>query len=97
VKLKSSWYLAILIILILFSAVVYYKGQDIKQLVFGIFKVEFWPKQSTAILPLKDLREETKHNTTPEINQHTEGDQSPAIVSDGDVTVDYKTRNEKSK
>lgn len=47
--------------------------------------------------PLKQTQEQTKNTNTTTINQHTEGDQSPAIISN-DVNIKYDTpRDKKTK
>jgi hypothetical protein len=99
VKLKTPWYIIVLIILILISAVVYYKGQDIKQFDFGMFKVEFWPKQSPQTQPPRDLPEQTKRNIPSEINQHTEGDQAPIVnvAPEGKSTINYGSPKDRGK
>jgi hypothetical protein len=97
VKLKLRWYFIVIIIIILFSAVaVFYRGQDIKQFAFGIFNVQFWPKQQQQTQPSKDFPEQTKRNTPSEINQHTEGDQSPAvnIAPGGKANFNYNVQKD---
>jgi hypothetical protein len=77
VKLKYSWFILVIIVVLL--SIVIYRVQDIREIAIGIYKITFGPKQSQQTVPSKDLPEQTKRNTPSEINQHTEGNQSPAV------------------
>jgi hypothetical protein len=71
--------LVIVVTIVALLIIIIYRAQDIKEIAIGIYKITFESKQSQKTVPPKDLPEQTKHNTPSEINQHTEGDQSPAV------------------
>ncbi len=97
-KRKLPWYfITLVIIIILVLAVAIYKRQDIKQVVLGIFKVEFWPGQRPQILPPKDMPQQTKSNNTRTINQHTEGNQSPNVNVGPGATANFNYNTSKDR
>jgi Na+-transporting methylmalonyl-CoA/oxaloacetate decarboxylase gamma subunit len=55
------------------------------------------PKESPAVTsPSKDVQQKTKDAKNQTITQHTKGNQSPAIISDGDVSISIENiKNEK--
>jgi len=51
----------------------------------------------TATVPKASGTEKTPNKERPIINQRTQGDQSPSVVSGGNVRIDYNTREDKNK
>lgn len=51
----------------------------------------------TATAPKEAVVEKKTNNDRAIINQRTQGDQSPAVVSGGNVIIEYDTRKDKNK
>ena len=51
----------------------------------------------TATAPKEVEVEKKTDNDRTIINQRTQGDQSPSVVSGGNVTIEYDTRKDKNK
>ena len=50
------------------------------------------PKVNLVNKPASKEAQQTKHLKNSKIIQHTEGDQSPAVVSGGDVKINYDNK-----
>jgi flagellar basal body-associated protein FliL len=84
-KFKRTLFIIILL-LVLIAVIAYIKGffgEKGKQHA-GSSNESHWSSNS----PSREIQHQEKNTNAPVINQHTEGDQSPAIISN-DVNITY--------